>query len=798
MRTYGIRTWRREALAKLCADPISICHERKMVADALLQRMNEAVAPTSVRITFEEMPVINLNFDGARHRLDCHCTAAKHVRSDRARKCFRMIVLDQFRSVVAKFARKLCWAKRSSGKAYNSLEGSGSALGAVTGKVLVSKVMKKACDRCNKGICDGGSRCNRNYSGSSGGMESTAGGNMIFELTRDPEGCGIRLQQYVTDLDAKTAAAVRSKATEAGIELPVQRYDPGHWKKGFGKDLIEIKKKTGLTNILGVEDQAVIRDRLATCIAQNRSCGSVEHFTAALWNTFDHIFGRHDRCGTFFKCPAKEGGATHTPPFKLKVWLPTGGILETLMRQAFAKLTERKMVVGLMHGGSTQRVESLNHVRATLRPKYQHHAGSNVADQRHDLGDLRWNEGRCDSTRAVLSALGVEAVGSHGEQALRYLDHERHQDSRRKATTDGKRRRKRNRKKRSGETTANEDGAYNPQGERELKEEPPPEEAAAAATFSGQLDAETPLPHSALVLAWDLEHVGCNAGEKLLDTEVFELGGELLRWAGGKVTPVQGVGEFDSFVRSTKPMTRWVRENIAEAGPESRRATAEKLLAAPALADVLSSWSERIQKAKVHPDEPVILVGHNGHSVDWTVMYWGMVKADMRAYEWLTKLGVIGVLDTLKLAKRLPANWVDKLQKTEGGRPSFANKSVTAALTDRSLEDFVWHRAVDDARATGLVLQSDPFQAMLAQLEGTKALIKLDQLVLSVHHAHNERVKATIGNGAPASKKRRMSVCSYCGGREQPVHLTKRTCPKRLREEDAGAGAGPSGTAANA
>ena len=52
----------------------------------------------------------------------------------------------------------MCWAKRSSGKAYNSLEGSGSFLGAVTGRVLVSKVMKKACDRCNKGLCDGGER----------------------------------------------------------------------------------------------------------------------------------------------------------------------------------------------------------------------------------------------------------------------------------------------------------------------------------------------------------------------------------------------------------------------------------------------------------------------------------------------------------------------------------------------------------------------------------------------------------------------------------------------------------------
>ena len=175
-------------------------------------------------------------------------------------------------------------------------------------------------------------------------------------------------------------------------------------------------------------------------------------------------------------------------------------------------------------------------------------------------------------------------------------------------------------------------------------------------------------------------------------------------------------------------------------------------------------------------------------------MYWGMVKAGMRAYEWLAKLGVIGVLDTLKLAKQLPAKWVDKLLETEGGRPSFANKSVFAALTNRSIDEFVWHRAVDDARATGLVLCSGPFRTMLPKMQGTKALIKIEQLVLSVHHEHNERVKATNGTGAPAGKKRRVSTCTYCGGREQPAHLSRRTCPKRLREEAAHAGAGPAGS----
>ncbi len=79
MRMYGIRTWRREALAKLCADPISICDETNMFVDAKLQRMNEAVAPISVRRSFEEIPVINVNSDLARHFRACHCTVASDL-----------------------------------------------------------------------------------------------------------------------------------------------------------------------------------------------------------------------------------------------------------------------------------------------------------------------------------------------------------------------------------------------------------------------------------------------------------------------------------------------------------------------------------------------------------------------------------------------------------------------------------------------------------------------------------------------------------------------------------------------
>ena len=690
----------------------------------------------------------------------------------------------------------MCWAKRSSGRAYNSLEGSGSFLGACTGKVLVSRVMKKACDKCNKGICDGLRGCNRNYSGSSGGMESTAGGNMILELAQDANEHGIRLATYVTDLDAKTSAAVREKSQEAEIpqeKLPGQKYDPGHWKKGFGKDLADIKKRTGITNILGVDDQAVTRDRLSQAISQHRECGSVDHFTAALWNVFDHIFGRHARCCQFFKCPAARVGSAHVPPFKLKQWLPTAGSLEDLMRAAFVKLTERKMVLGLMNCVSTQRVESLNHVRATIRRKDQHHAASNKADMLHDLGDLRWNHQRLASTEAVLRKLRVQAVGSHGEHALSYLDHESRGDSQRKSTLAGKRRRKANRRKRSGETNTVEDGAYAPQSERGLAEVPLPT-GVDASVYSGTLDATMVLPTRALIVPWDLEHTGAQGGESVRNQDVFEFGAVMLQWDGGRLTRVAG-NEFSSFVRHSKPMTKWVRENIAEAGPAERQATSERLVQAPPLCEVITKWFAAVKAAKKSPMDPVILAAHNGHSVDWTVTYWAMVRAGMDAHAVLSDLGVVGVLDTLKLAKMLPESEVSKLAKTPQGLPSFTNKSLTAALTNESVDRLVWHRALDDARATGAVMHSQPMQKLLANpahLENAKALITRDQLVAAVHHAHNEQVQIATGTAAPAGRKRRAGTCSYCQGRELPPHASRRTCPKRARDEAAQAAAGPS------
>ena len=50
---------------------------------------------------------------------------------------------------------------------------------------------------------------------------------------------------------------------------------------------------------------------------------------------------------------------------------------------------------------------------------------------------------------------------------------------------------------------------------------------------------------------------------------------------------------------------------------------------------------------------PVVLAGHGAHAVDFPATYWSMMHAGLDAYQLLTEAGVIGVLDTLKLAKQL-------------------------------------------------------------------------------------------------------------------------------------------------
>ena len=108
------------------------------------------------------------------------------------------------------------WATRGSGKSYKSLSGDGTFMGSLSGKVLDSQILLKACRLCTLGKCTE-ARCNKNYTGSAGGMEGVAGADILCKLST--EDTGLKVTNFCTDLDAKTNAQVHQRPNPAALAL---------------------------------------------------------------------------------------------------------------------------------------------------------------------------------------------------------------------------------------------------------------------------------------------------------------------------------------------------------------------------------------------------------------------------------------------------------------------------------------------------------------------------------------------------------------------------------------------------
>ena len=105
---------------------------------------------------------------------------------------------------------------------------------------------------------------------------------------------------------------------------------------------------------------------------------------------------------------------------------------------------------------------------------------------------------------------------------------------------------------------------------------------------------------------------------------------------------------------------------------------------------------------------------------------------------------LIGMLDSLKFAKGLPANVTATLPKTKKGAPSFANRALfeTLASDGANAATINWHFAGADAKATASWMRADAPGALLGdkdRLSETGALVSLAQLTLASHADNNKR-----------------------------------------------------------
>jgi hypothetical protein len=407
---------------------------------------------------------------------------------------------------------------------------------------------------------------------------------------------------------------------------------------------------------------------------------------------------------------------------------------------------------------------------------------SPTAQQRHNLGDVRWNHRRFISTDRVLREGGVaDGVGAIGAPVLQYLDSEAAGNSRRKATNEGKARRKANRKRKLAGTT--DDGEYGHSVAFHAMDKPvPPPASIDSSLYKGELDAFVGLEDDFIFSTFDTELTGMQAGETIFESKIFDVGFEHTAVHGSVFTHIDS---FGSMAHTPKPLTNWVRQNIAEPAG----VTAAQILSAPSLSDalqtVLFAPLEAAQHQRNDDTLPVVLVGHNVFGTDWPALYWSMLEEGLDPYDQLVNhLNIYAVLDTQRLAKGLPASVVKLLAKTDAGNPSYSNSSLYKALCPKA-PALAWHTAKADAQATAAILASAPMRKLLftsPPCDALKsALISIDQLVLKVHSQFNSR----FDQAAPAKKARAPSTCSYCKGAVGPLGHRISTCPKKKADEEA-------------
>ena len=243
----------------------------------------------------------------------------------------------------------------------------------------------------------------------------------------------------------------------------------------------------------------------------------------------------------------------------------------------------------------------------------------------------------------------------------------------------------------------------------------------AAERHRRRLARHAAMPSSCLIVIFDVEHSGMHKGETLKDAEIWQIGATMLVSSNGQTKVMaETVYQFKSLVHSTRRMALGkdaVGNRVgALAIAEKAGVTAEMLRLAPKLEDVARLWLAVINSARSALNHlPVVLGGHHAHSVDFKCFLYNMERLQGQGIEWLQAAGVVGVLDTLKLAKDLPLAVKMLLPRTEKrGAASAKNEYLYMALVPEAERKAMhWHDAFDDACATAAWLGSDSAQGVL-------------------------------------------------------------------------------------
>lgn len=100
------------------------------------------------------------------------------------------------------------WSKRGNGKSYDSLNGYGTIIGFLSGKILDYAERIRKCKFCDLGRKKDDHDCRMNFEGSAKAMEASAGADLINNSNILKE-ANLEARVLIGDEDSCTIAAVR-------------------------------------------------------------------------------------------------------------------------------------------------------------------------------------------------------------------------------------------------------------------------------------------------------------------------------------------------------------------------------------------------------------------------------------------------------------------------------------------------------------------------------------------------------------------------------------------------------------
>ncbi|XP_066585436.1 uncharacterized protein [Prorops nasuta] len=252
------------------------------------------------------------------------------------------------------------WSRRGNVRTYDSLNGYGTIIGFLSGKILDYRTKNRKCLLCDLGHCKEDHDCRQNFEGSAKSMEAHVGANLInnSDILKN---AGLKVRVFIGDEDSSTAAAVRKN----------QLYD-------IAKAFKELNKKGAILHF---------KKCFAYAISQNKN--KISQLANAICTIPDHFFNQHENCGTWCK---RDNTNIHTIKF-------SDVNLYNKLKEICIKYA--KNASKFSTGASSQSNESVNNIIA-------HKATKNICLSRSASCDFRVASAVCTKNDGESSILKIK------------------------------------------------------------------------------------------------------------------------------------------------------------------------------------------------------------------------------------------------------------------------------------------------------------------------------------------------------------------------------------------------------